>query len=218
MSQQQTTTALGWPWATTTTRSEDGAVTLATWSPWTYLSLPGEQNSTDGAFLIKSAETAYQSLSWSSWGFIGLKNIFNHFPFFFFSYRVSTSPDSTTCVYLLINYIIVYLCFVCICLLYYIFNVSSPSDIMWSWRPALQKAQIPNNIQTQIVSFFVLSQKQSSLRKYYFRILIGNWDYSSNSPFLQLMKRMSTAPPTKGQRDLLDHVIRFLVIWCIDSD
>ncbi len=141
---------------------------------------------------------------------IRAQDIFNHSPF-------SSHTDSWHLLTPQLVYIIVYLCIVCICWLYFL-NVSRPSDIKCPCRPALQKAQIPNNIQTQIVSFLVLSQKQASLRKYHFRILHGNWNNTSNSPFLQLMQRMSTAPPTKGRRDLLDYVISFLVIWCINND
>ena len=55
------------------------------------------------------------------------------------------------------------------CVLFIIF--SHPNDPIY--RTALQKAKIPANIQTQIVSFLVLSQKQASLRYFYFRILVG---------------------------------------------
>ena len=91
------------------------------------------------------------------------------------------------------------------CAVYYIFTSKRPC------RTALQKAKIPANIQTQIVSFLVLSQKQASLRKFYFRILVGNQNNTSNSPFLQFRHQWRTTPPIPRRPDLLDRMIRFLV-------
>ena len=96
------------------------------------------------------------------------------------------------------------------CAAYYIFTSKQPC------RTVLEKAKIPANIQTQIVSFLVLSQKQASLRYFYFRILVGNQNNTSNSPFLQFLHLWRTTPPTPRRPDLLDRMLRFLVVWCVN--
>ena len=93
-----------------------------------------------------------------------------------------------------------------LCCLLYIFTSKQPC------RTVLEKAKIPANIQTQIVSFLVLSQKQASLRYFYFRILVGNQNNTSNSPFLQFLHLWRTTPPTPRRPDLLDRMLRFLVV------